>query len=50
MVSELLPTSVIEEVFGAGWHLSWVVRSQVHVKCRGVLASKGYIVCIERDS
>lgn len=46
---DLLPDATIAEIFGAGWRVGWVLRSQVHVKCRGVLASKGYIILLERE-
>ncbi|XP_059485726.1 glutamate--cysteine ligase regulatory subunit [Neocloeon triangulifer] len=46
---DLLPDTTVSEIFGAGWRLGWVLRSQVHVKCRGVLASKGFIICVERE-
>jgi hypothetical protein len=48
-LSDLLPDATIAEIFGAGWRVGWVLRSQVHVKCRGVLASKGYIILLERE-
>lgn len=53
---EILPKSSLNSVFdftGQGettsLELSWALRFQVHVKCRGVLASKGYVVCIQRS-
>ncbi|KAF4527888.1 hypothetical protein B566_EDAN012300 [Ephemera danica] len=46
---DVLPAEQVKELFGSDWHTSWILRSQVHVKCRGVLASKGYIACIEKN-
>ncbi|XP_065348746.1 glutamate--cysteine ligase regulatory subunit [Cloeon dipterum] len=45
---DLLPEEAVTEIFGDGWSLGWVLRSQVHVKCRGVLASKGFIVYLKK--
>ena len=56
-VSELLPGHAVSEIFSIGadeseskkdFQLHWAVRFQVHIKCRGVLATKGYIVCVQR--
>lgn len=44
--SEILPTEAIDDVFGTDATLHWVARYQVHIKSRGVLASKGYLVYI----
>ncbi|XP_043277593.1 glutamate--cysteine ligase regulatory subunit [Venturia canescens] len=46
---QLLPPEAISEVFGPETTLSWVARYQVHVKCRGVLASKGYLVSLRKE-
>jgi glutamate--cysteine ligase regulatory subunit len=32
-----------EEGNNLNWNAKWVLRYQIHVKCRGVLASKGYV-------
>jgi len=32
---------------GAAWELKWLLRYQVHLKCRGVLATKGYSAAIK---
>ncbi|XP_063217949.1 glutamate--cysteine ligase regulatory subunit-like [Bacillus rossius redtenbacheri] len=48
---EILPKAALNEVFGAtedDVSLFWALRFQVHVKCRGVLASKGYLLCVHR--
>lgn len=54
-VLEILPHSCLAEVFGGQTELKqkipkleWMIRYLTHVKCRGVLASKGYIVCLKR--
>ncbi|KAL7292954.1 glutamate--cysteine ligase regulatory subunit [Trichogramma pretiosum] len=40
----------LTEFFGEQTELNWVVRYQVHVKCRGVLSAKGYLIHINRSS
>lgn len=55
---ELLPRYAVNEIFRISedesegmkedFQLHWAVRFQVHIKCRGVLATKGYIVCVQR--
>jgi len=53
---EILPQSCLAEVFGGQTELKqkipkleWMIRYLTHVKCRGVLASKGYVVCLKRS-
>lgn len=53
---EILPQSCLAEVFGGHNELKqkipkleWMIKYLTHVKCRGVLASKGYIVCLKRS-
>ncbi|KAG8041759.1 hypothetical protein G9C98_007063 [Cotesia typhae] len=36
------------ELFGSEAKLNWVAKYQVHIKCRGVLSSKGYFVNITK--
>ncbi|CAG5099721.1 Similar to Gclm: Glutamate--cysteine ligase regulatory subunit (Rattus norvegicus) [Cotesia congregata] len=36
------------ELFGDEAKLNWVAKYQVHIKCRGVLSSKGYFVNITK--
>ncbi|XP_046682533.1 glutamate--cysteine ligase regulatory subunit isoform X2 [Homalodisca vitripennis] len=46
---ELLPNQALQTILQQESQLSrvdWAVRFQIHVKCRGVLATKGYIICI----
>ncbi|XP_050541355.1 glutamate--cysteine ligase regulatory subunit [Daktulosphaira vitifoliae] len=51
---EILPHSCLVEIFEKQSEvnlrtpkLEWIIRYLTHVKCRGVLASKGYIVCLK---
>ena len=53
--SEILPRAALNEVFGSdaddslnSVNLHWALRFQVHVKCRGVLSSKGYLLSVHR--
>ncbi|XP_035893716.1 glutamate--cysteine ligase regulatory subunit [Anopheles stephensi] len=45
---ELLPRDVLNELELASYGAGWTSRYQVHIKCRGVLAAKGFIVSLER--
>lgn len=40
----------LTEFFGNDAELHWVARYQVHLRCRGVLSSKGYLVRISRPT
>ncbi|CAH1363886.1 hypothetical protein MTP99_000235 [Tenebrio molitor] len=42
--SEILPKSVIMDSLGVPLSIKWVSRFLVHIKCRGVLCTKGYLV------
>ncbi|CAG9813224.1 unnamed protein product [Phaedon cochleariae] len=42
--SDILPKSYIEEIFGKPLVLKWALRFLIHVKCRGVLTTKGYLL------
>ncbi|XP_066260626.1 glutamate--cysteine ligase regulatory subunit [Euwallacea similis] len=44
--SDILPDQSIEEIFSAPLDLVWAVRFTVHIKCRGVLTTKGYCLCL----
>ncbi|KAF2883563.1 hypothetical protein ILUMI_22627 [Ignelater luminosus] len=44
--NEILPESSIESVFGIQLKLKWALRFLVHIKCRGVLTTKGYLVSL----
>lgn len=47
--TELLPSEALGSIFEgdeALTRMDWAVRFLVHVKCRGVLATKGYIACV----
>ncbi|XP_038108256.1 glutamate--cysteine ligase regulatory subunit [Culex quinquefasciatus] len=43
---ELLPRQVLTDLDLAAYHATWTTRYQVHIKCRGVLAAKGFIVSL----
>uniref|UniRef100_A0AAG5DJD2 GCS light chain n=1 Tax=Anopheles atroparvus TaxID=41427 RepID=A0AAG5DJD2_ANOAO len=45
---ELLPRDVLNELELGSYSAGWTSRYQVHIKCRGVLAAKGFIVSFER--
>ncbi|XP_050093686.1 glutamate--cysteine ligase regulatory subunit [Anopheles aquasalis] len=45
---ELLPRDVLDELELNSYSAGWTSRYQVHIKCRGVLAAKGFIVSLER--
>ncbi|EFN78381.1 glutamate--cysteine ligase regulatory subunit [Harpegnathos saltator] len=45
---QILPQEVLEEIFGDTARLQWLTRYQVHLKCRGILSSKGYFVCVNK--
>lgn len=42
--SEILPNSTIKSIFGDNFVIHWTLRFFVHIKCRGVLATKGYLI------
>jgi len=44
--NEILPESSIQGVFGRPLKLNWALRFLVHIKCRGVLTTKGYLVSL----
>ncbi|XP_055598389.1 glutamate--cysteine ligase regulatory subunit [Uranotaenia lowii] len=45
---ELLPQSVLSDLELDSYQSTWTTRYQVHIKCRGVLAAKGFIVGLAR--
>uniref|UniRef100_A0A2M4BVT2 GCS light chain n=1 Tax=Anopheles marajoara TaxID=58244 RepID=A0A2M4BVT2_9DIPT len=47
---ELLPRDVLDELELNSYTAGWTSRYQVHIKCRGVLAAKGFIVSLERSN
>uniref|UniRef100_A0A2M3ZI28 GCS light chain n=1 Tax=Anopheles braziliensis TaxID=58242 RepID=A0A2M3ZI28_9DIPT len=47
---ELLPRDVLDELELTSYYAGWTSRYQVHIKCRGVLAAKGFIVSLERTN
>ncbi|XP_055627895.1 glutamate--cysteine ligase regulatory subunit [Toxorhynchites rutilus septentrionalis] len=46
---ELLPRTVLNELELSSYQAGWITRYQVHIKCRGVLAAKGFIVKLIRN-
>lgn len=44
--TDILPGSSMENVIGKNFTFKWIVRFLVHVKCRGVLTTKGYLLCL----
>lgn len=46
---ELLPRQSMNELELGAYHSSWTTRYQVHIKCRGVLAAKGFIVGLAKN-
>ncbi|XP_055535723.1 glutamate--cysteine ligase regulatory subunit [Wyeomyia smithii] len=46
---DLLPHQVLSELELGAYRATWTTRYQVHIKCRGVLAAKGFIVGLSRN-
>ncbi|XP_058830907.1 glutamate--cysteine ligase regulatory subunit [Topomyia yanbarensis] len=46
---ELLPRQVLNDLELSAYRATWTTRYQVHIKCRGVLAAKGFIVGLTRN-
>ncbi|KAK9755045.1 hypothetical protein QE152_g766 [Popillia japonica] len=44
--TEILPESTIEQIFEKKLILNWALRFLVHIKCRGVLTTKGYLISL----
>uniref|UniRef100_A0A0K8TRG6 GCS light chain n=1 Tax=Tabanus bromius TaxID=304241 RepID=A0A0K8TRG6_TABBR len=44
----ILPDDILPNMGLSGYKPIWAVRYQVHVKCRGLLTAKGYIVATSR--
>ncbi|KAJ8928881.1 hypothetical protein NQ314_018487 [Rhamnusium bicolor] len=47
--SDILPKKSIEDIFGKPLSLKWALRFLIHVKCRGVLITKGYLLNFAKD-
>lgn len=47
---EILPQEVLENIFGITAYLHWLIRYQIHLKCRGILSSKGYLLRINKSN
>ncbi|XP_071636914.1 glutamate--cysteine ligase regulatory subunit isoform X2 [Temnothorax longispinosus] len=48
--SQILPQEVLEKIFGSTAYLHWLIRYQIHLKCRGILSSKGYLLRINKSN
>ncbi|XP_045468147.1 glutamate--cysteine ligase regulatory subunit [Harmonia axyridis] len=44
--TDILPKTSLDVVLGKEYLLKWVVRFLVHIKCRGVLTTKGYLLSL----
>lgn len=47
---QILPQEVLENIFGTTAYLHWLIRYQIHLKCRGILSSKGYLLRINKSN
>ncbi|XP_076639104.1 glutamate-cysteine ligase modifier subunit [Colletes latitarsis] len=47
---QILPQEELNNLFNANVSLHWVTRYQVHLKCRGILSSKGYLVYMNKTN
>ncbi|KAG5313948.1 GSH0 ligase, partial [Acromyrmex insinuator] len=50
LLLEILPQEVLENIFGSTAYLYWLIRYQIHLKCRGILSSKGYLLRINKSN
>ncbi|XP_011871414.1 PREDICTED: glutamate--cysteine ligase regulatory subunit [Vollenhovia emeryi] len=48
--SQILPQEVLENIFGSPVCLHWLIRYQIHLKCRGILSAKGYLLRINKSN
>ncbi|KOX76321.1 Glutamate--cysteine ligase regulatory subunit [Melipona quadrifasciata] len=47
---QILPEEDLNGIFNANTNLYWVTRYQIHLKCRGILSSKGYLVYVSKKT
>ncbi|XP_076376209.1 glutamate-cysteine ligase modifier subunit isoform X2 [Megalopta genalis] len=47
---QILPDEELDKIFNGDARIYWVCRYQIHVKCRGILSSKGYLVCMNKTT
>ncbi|XP_076641543.1 glutamate-cysteine ligase modifier subunit [Halictus rubicundus] len=47
---QILSEEELNKIINANARLHWVTRYQIHVKCRGILSSKGYLVYVNRTT
>ncbi|XP_076280818.1 glutamate-cysteine ligase modifier subunit [Lasioglossum baleicum] len=47
---QILSEEELNKIVNGNARLHWVTRYQIHVKCRGILSSKGYLVYINKTT
>ena len=47
---QILPQEELSGIFNADVSLYWITRYQIHLKCRGILSSKGYLVYVNKPT
>ncbi|XP_018564549.1 glutamate--cysteine ligase regulatory subunit [Anoplophora glabripennis] len=47
--NDILPKDSIQDIFGRPLTLKWALRFVIHVKCRGVLITKGYLLNLVKN-
>ncbi|XP_076670388.1 glutamate-cysteine ligase modifier subunit [Andrena cerasifolii] len=47
---QILPREELSGIFDADVSLYWITRYQIHLKCRGILSSKGYLVYVNKPT
>ena len=47
---QILPQEELSGIFNTHVSLYWITRYQIHLKCRGILSSKGYLVYVNKPT
>ncbi|XP_003402709.2 glutamate--cysteine ligase regulatory subunit isoform X1 [Bombus terrestris] len=47
---QILPQEDLNRIFNANTSSYWVTRYQIHLKCRGILSSKGYLIYVNKKT
>ncbi|XP_006610465.1 glutamate--cysteine ligase regulatory subunit [Apis laboriosa] len=47
---QILPQEDLNGIFNANTNVYWVTRYQIHLKCRGILSSKGYLIYVNKQT
>lgn len=47
---QILPQEDLNGIFNANTNVHWVSRYQIHLKCRGILSSKGYLIYVNKQT